>query len=80
MSTDQDGDPLKHYWYLNGKVVSEEKDYLTKLSEGDHTVGLTVSDGEFEDEVIKDVTVEVDQIYPLNELDVLVRACVTRAR
>ncbi|MEM2864966.1 MAG: hypothetical protein QXR65_06860, partial [Candidatus Bathyarchaeia archaeon] len=66
--TDPDDDPLSFIWYVDGKEVSRENKYSTKLSEGEHKIGLRVSDGK--DEIFSERVLEVEpeQIYPTKPL------------
>ena len=44
-SYDLGGDPLTHTWLVDNKEVSHERDYSTKLPQGEHLIDLQVSDG-----------------------------------
>jgi hypothetical protein len=68
VSYDPDGDPLITTWLIDGKQVSHEHDYFTKLPEGEHVVDLQVSDGKQTRASSATVAVEPDQIYPTREL------------
>ena len=70
LSTDPDNDPLTYAWYVDGNRLSEQKDYSTKLSTGDHVIRLDVSDRIAQDSVQQSVTVESDQIYQTKPLHV----------
>jgi len=65
---DADNDPLTYSWYVDDNRASEQKDYSTVLTKGDHVVRLEVSDGISHDDVQQTVTVEPDQIYPIKPL------------
>jgi hypothetical protein len=65
---DPDGDPLTTTWLIDGEEVSHEPRYSTKLPEGEHLIGLRVSDGMEERSAERRVTVEPDQIYPVKPL------------
>jgi hypothetical protein len=67
---DADNDPLTYAWYVDDDHVSEQKDYSTRLSAGDHVVQLDVSDGFTQDSVQQTATVEPDQIYPKKPLHI----------
>jgi hypothetical protein len=69
-SYDPDGDPLTTTWLIDGKEVSHEHDYSTKLPEGEHWIGLLVSDGREENSAGARITVEPDQIFPVKQLHV----------
>jgi len=43
--TDQDGDPLKYTWRIDGVVVSQGQSFNTVLGLGPHTISFGVSDG-----------------------------------
>jgi hypothetical protein len=67
---DPDGDPLTTTWLIDGEEVSHEPRYFTKLPEGEHLIGLRVSDGMEERGAETRVTVEPDRIYPTKPLSV----------
>jgi len=67
-SYDPDNDPLSTKWLIDDEDVSHEPEYSTKLSEGDHSIVLKVSDGESEATKYATITVDPEQIYPLKQL------------
>ncbi|MEM2998286.1 MAG: hypothetical protein QW542_04990 [Thermoproteota archaeon] len=67
---DPDGDPLSFVWYVDGREVGRENKYSTKLSEGEHKIGLRVSDGKSDVYSEKVLEVEPEQIYPTKQLNV----------
>lgn len=69
-SYDPDDNPLQYNWCIDGKLASTQKDYSSKLPTGGHTVQLNVSDGIAQSSDIRDMTVEPDQIYPTNNLNI----------
>jgi hypothetical protein len=69
-AVDDDNDPLSFTWDVDGKEVSHESSYSTKLIEGDHEIDLTASDGEASASSKTTLTVEPDQIYPSRQLHV----------
>ena len=70
LSTDLDNDLLKYAWFVDDQIVSENKDYSTKLPVGQHLIRLNVSDSQAGDVTEKTVTVEPDQIYPTKTLHI----------
>jgi len=72
-SYDADNDPLSTKWLIDGEDISHEPEYSTKLSEGDHSIALKVSDGKSEAMRSTTVTVDSDQIYPAKPLRVKYR-------
>jgi hypothetical protein len=68
MSYDLGGDPLDNTWLIDNNVVSHERDYSTKLPQGEHLVDLQVSDGRQTRVKSATTTVEPDQIYPARPL------------
>lgn len=69
-SYDLDGDPLTHTWLVDNKVVSHERDYSTKLPQGEHLIDLQVSDGQQTRVNSATITVEPDQIYPTKQFHI----------
>lgn len=67
-ATDDDNDPLSFTWSVDGKEVSHENSYSTKLTEGDHEIGLRASDGRTSAFSKNTLAVEPDQIYPVKPL------------
>jgi len=65
---DADNDSLTYAWYVDGNRFSEQRDYSTRLSTGDHTIRLDVSDGLSQDSIEQSVTVASDQIYQARPL------------
>jgi len=65
-----DNDPLSTKWLIDGEDISHEPEHSTKLSEGDHSIALKVSDGKSEAMRSATVTVRPDQIYPTRPLHV----------
>lgn len=70
LSTDLDNDPLKYAWFVDDQLVSESKDYSTKLAVGQRLIRLNVSDSQAGDVTERTITVEPDQIYPTKPLQV----------
>lgn len=68
---DADNDPLTYAWYVDGSHMSEQKDYSTRLTTGDHLVRLEVSDSLTTNTASQWVTVEPDQIYPARPLHLM---------
>ena len=62
---DPDNDPLSYKWFSDDIEFSDKQSPTAKLSEGEHTIKLTVSDGLAESSVKRKLTVEPDQIYPV---------------
>ena len=74
LTEDIDDDPLTYSWFVDGQVASEEKDYSTRLSDGDHTIGLAVTDGRLADQTQKELTVEPARAhYPEKDLKVPIK-------
>ena len=67
-SFDTGNNPLWTTWLIDWKTVSHERKYSTKLSEGDHSIVLKVSDGRSEATKYASVMVDPDQIYPTKPL------------
>jgi len=48
-ATDEDGDILNYTWYSDGAAIGNGQNFSTKvLKTGKHTIGLKVTDGQFE--------------------------------
>ena len=67
---DTGNNPLSNTWLIDGKETSNERKYSTKLSEGDHSIVLKVSDGRSEATKYGTVMVDPDQIYPSRQLHI----------
>jgi len=68
LSYDLGGDPLTSTWLVDNREASHERDYSTKLPEGEHVVDLQVSDGKQTRVKSGTIIVEPDQIYPTKPL------------
>lgn len=62
-STDPDGDSLSYSWLIDGKLVNRSRDHWTRLSSGNHTITLRVSDGVAEISKAEPLVVEASEIY-----------------
>jgi hypothetical protein len=69
-SYDLGGDLLQNTWLVDNNVVSHERDYSTKLPQGEHLVDLQVSDGKQTRIKSATITVEPDRIYPRRQLHI----------
>jgi hypothetical protein len=69
-AVDDDNDPLSFAWFVDGEELSHEYSYSTKLTEGDHEIDFSASDGKASAFSKNTLTVEPDQIYPTRPLHI----------
>jgi len=68
MSTDLDRDLLTHAWFIDGRLVNTSRDHSGKLSVGNHSVQLVVSNGRFQSSFERIVSVESSSMYQQRKL------------